>query len=97
MEMIRCRCKAGTHEVHEPANTDAQRAANPAQEDLLAKQALRHGAVFCVNHPVGSVHDELAATRLALVILLAIVNVAILLELQRPTFRTYVSHAHGHL
>jgi hypothetical protein len=42
--------------------------------------------VFLANHSMCGVHNKLTATGLALVILLAIVNVAILLELQRPTF-----------
>jgi len=44
------------------------------------EQAFHQGAVFCVNHPVGGVHDELATTRLALVVLLAVVDMAIFLE-----------------
>jgi hypothetical protein len=78
--MLRHRCKAGNHEIHEPAYTGAQRTANTVQGDLLTKQALHHGAVCCVNHSIGSVHDELATTRLALVILLAVVDMAIFLE-----------------
>jgi len=45
-----------------------------------SKQALHHGAVFCVNHPIGGVHDELTTTRFALVILLAVVDMAVFLE-----------------
>ena len=83
-----------TSKIHEPANTDAKRAANAAQGDLLVAQALHHGVVFCVNHSVGSV--EVAATRLALVILLADMNLAIFLEVLRSTFRTRLSDIHGH-
>jgi hypothetical protein len=80
MERLGRRGKAGIHKVHEPANTDTQRAANPVQGDLLAEQALHQGTVFCVNHPVGGVYNELAAACLALVILLAVMDMAVFLE-----------------
>src|ERR1051325_5687158 len=95
--MLRHRCKAGNHEVHEPANTDADRAANARQGDLFAEQAFHHSALFFNDYPVGGGHDKLAATILALVILLAVVYMAIFLELLGSTLRTRLSHAHGHL
>ena len=82
MEMIGHRCKAGNYEVHEPATTDAQRAANTVQEDLLAEQALHHGAVCCVNHSIGGIPDKLTTTRRALVILRSIMNMTIFLVLR---------------
>ena len=97
MEMLRYRCNAGNHEVHEPANTDAKRAANTAQRDLLAEQALHQGALFCVYHPIGGVHDELTTARLALGILLAVVDMPIFLEPRRATFRIRLFTPHGHL
>jgi hypothetical protein len=53
--------------------------------------------LFFVYHSLGGVYDKLAATVLALVILLASVNMAIFLELLGATLRTHISHAHGHL
>ena len=53
--------------------------------------------MFCVNYPVGGVPDELAATRLASVVLLAVVDMAIFLEQRRSTFRTRLSHTYNHL
>ena len=42
-------------------------------------------------------HDELAATCLASVVLLAVVDMAIFLEPRRSTFRTRLSHTYSHL
>ena len=46
--------------------------------------------------PISGVYDKLAATALALMILLASVNMAIFLERLGSTLRR-VSHPHGHL
>src|SRR5262245_53392967 len=96
MEMLRHGRKAGNHEVHEPADTHADGATDTVQGDFLAEQALHQNALFVNDHSVCGVYDELAATHFALVILLAVVDVAIFLELWRPTFRTRLSHTHGH-
>jgi hypothetical protein len=66
------------------------------QGDFLAVQALHQHALFINDHQVRRVYDELAATRLAGVMLLAVVDMAIFLALRRPTFWTRLSHAHGH-
>src|SRR5262249_33997583 len=96
MEMLRHGRKAGNHEVHEPPDTDANCATDTLQGDFLAEQALHQNALFLNDHPVRGVYDELAATRLALVSVLAVVDMAIFLKWLRPTFRTRLSHAHGH-
>ena len=95
--MPRCRCKPDDHEVHKPANTYADRAADAVQRNLLTQQSFHHHRIFFINHPLGGVHNKLTTTVLALVILLAIMNVTILLDLPRPPFRACVSHARGHL
>ena len=46
---------------------------------------------------MSGVYDKLAATALALMILLASVNMAIFLERLGATFRTRISHPHGNL
>jgi hypothetical protein len=97
MEMLRHCRKTGDHEIPQPPNTNAAGAANAVQGDRLAEQAFHQGAVFCVNHPVSGLHDELATSRLALVILLAVVNMAIFLEALGATLRTHLSPAQGHL
>jgi hypothetical protein len=96
MEMPRHGRKAGNHEVHEPPDTDADSATETVQGDLLAEQALYQNALFINDHPVRGIYDELAATVLALVMLLAVVDMAIFLELRRLTLRTRLSHAYGH-
>jgi hypothetical protein len=75
--MLRCCSKTGDHEVHKPPNTDANGAANTVQGNFLAEQALHPGALVYLNHPVSGRQDKLAATVLALMILLASVNMAI--------------------
>src|SRR5262245_52482788 len=97
MEMGRHRRKAGDHKVHEPADTDAQGAASTVQGNFLTEQALHQRALFGVNHPVGGNRDELVAACFALVLLLAVMDMTILLELLGSTTGTCVSLAHGHL
>src|SRR5215813_7123152 len=97
--MLRHCGKTGDHEVHEPANTNANGATNTVQGNFLAEQALHHRTLFYVNHSVNGRQDKLAATVLALMILLSIVNMAIFLDLLGATLRTRLSPtgAHGHL
>jgi hypothetical protein len=95
--MLRRCGKADTHEVHEAANTHSQSAADATQRNFLTEQAFHSHTLFFVYHSMGGVYDKLATTVLALMILLASVNMAIFLELLEPTLRTPVSHAHGHL
>jgi hypothetical protein len=47
-------CKTGNHEIHEPPNTDADRATDAVQGNFLTEQAFHHRTVFFVNHSVGS-------------------------------------------
>jgi hypothetical protein len=89
--------KTGDHEVHEPANTQAKDAADTKQRNFLTAQVFHQSTVFFVNHSLDDVHDKLAATVLALLILLASVGRAVFLERLGPTFRTRVSHAQSHL
>jgi len=77
--------------------SDAASAADAVQRNLLTQQAFHHHTIFFINYPLGDVHNELTPSVLALVILFAIMNVPILLDLPRPTFRTRGSYAHGHL
>src|ERR1043166_3617920 len=62
---------------------------------LTVAKHLAIAAVFCVNHPIGGVHDELTTICLTLVILLAMVDMAISLEHLRAALRTRLSDPHG--
>src|SRR5262249_24790582 len=95
-QMLRHYGKAGHYEVHEPPNTHADGAANAVQGGLLVEQALHQDALFLHDHPVSSGHDELAARRPAVVILLAVVDMAVFLESLRSTLQTRVFQAPTH-
>jgi hypothetical protein len=72
-------------------------AAEATQRNFHTEQAFHYQTLFLVYYAMGGVDDELPATVLTLLMLFTIMNVAILLKLLRPTFRTRVAHAHGHL
>jgi hypothetical protein len=97
--MLRHCGKRGDHEVHEPPNTDTDRATDAGQGNFLTEQAFHHRTVFFLTHSMGSVQDKVAATVLTLMALLASVDMAIFLEHLESTLRAPVSHAsaHGHL
>src|SRR5215813_15325534 len=89
-------CKTGDPEIRAPPNTDADRATAAVQGNGLPEQAFHHRPVFFINHAVGSGQATLAATVLALMVLLASVDMAIFLEHLGSTLRTRLSHTHTH-
>jgi hypothetical protein len=65
--------------------------------NLLAEQAFHERALLFANHPIGRLEDKLATTRLALMVLLAGLQMAISLESLRTTCWTRFSHDHNAL
>ena len=71
------------------------RAADAPQRDPLQEKAFNQRALVCGNQALVSLSDKLALTHLALVILFAIMDVTIFLELLRSTLGASVSRNHS--
>ena len=93
--MIGTSREALNHKVHKPFETNANGTTNPVQGDFFAQQTFHQGALFLRNGTALGAHDKLATAGLALMVLLAIVNMAIFLKLLHSTSWARVSHAHG--
>jgi hypothetical protein len=97
MEMIRQRRKAGDHKAHQPPDTDADCPANAMEGNLLAEQAFHEGTLLFAHHSMSRLKDQLATTRLALMVLLPRLQMTIALESLRTTCWTRFSHDHNAL
>jgi hypothetical protein len=93
--VIRTGRKALHHKVHEPRETDTYSPTDPAQGNALAQQMLNQRALLVSNEALFGVGHKLASTGLALMILFAGVNMAIFLELCRPTLWARISDNHS--
>src|SRR5262245_51641333 len=52
MLMVRQRCKAGGDKMHEPSDTDANRAANAMEGDFLTESRDRDHSITCIALPI---------------------------------------------
>jgi hypothetical protein len=77
--MIGAACKAFHHEVQQPRQADAHRAANPAQGEALAQQVDNLRTALGSNEAVGSAGAKLALAIFAQMILFAMAGIAIFL------------------
>jgi hypothetical protein len=77
--MIGAAGKAFHHEVQQPRQADAHRAANPAQGEALAQQVGNLCTTLGSNEAVGSAGTKLALAFFAQMILFAMAGMAIFL------------------
>jgi hypothetical protein len=77
--MSRAAGKAFHHEVQQPRQADAHRAANPAQGEALAQQVGNLRTALGSNEAVGSAGAKLALTIFTQMILFAMTSIAIFL------------------
>jgi len=92
MQMIRQCLQAGAQKVHEPPDTDTNGATDAVQRDFLAQQAFPQSTLVLSTRTGFGVHHKLATTRLALMVLLPAMNMAIVLNVLGSTLRPRVSH-----
>jgi hypothetical protein len=97
MEVIGTRRKAFHHDVQQPRETDPNSPADPAQGDALAQQVFNQRALLVRNEAAFGAGHELAATRVALMILFASASMAIFLVSVRLTLWARISHDHSRL
>jgi hypothetical protein len=82
--------------VQQLRETDAHGPTDTTQGEAFAQQAFNQRALPRRNAPLGGLSDKLSWTRLALMILLPIMGMAMFLELSGSTRRADVSNDHGH-
>ena len=75
--MLGSRLKPLDHELQEPPEPDAHRAADPAQRDPLQQESCKQRALLLGDHVIFWIADKRPATLVAAVVLLPRMNVAV--------------------
>jgi hypothetical protein len=86
-----CR-KAGAYKVHEPPDAHTHNTANPVEGEFLAQQAFHQGTILSRHETLSREENKLATTGLTLVVLFAVMDMPIFLELLGSTCWTCLSH-----
>jgi hypothetical protein len=94
IQMVGQSRKAGSHKVHKPSDAHTHHTANPVEGDFLALQAFHEGTVLARHEALSREEHKLATTGLALVVLFAVMDMPMFLELLGSTCWTCLSHDH---
>jgi len=94
MEMLGSRLKPLDHELQEPPEPDAHRAAAPAQRDSFQQKSFNHRPLFLRNGVIFWITDKGLVTQFAAVILFSGMDVTISFIPCGATLETYFSYDH---